>query len=289
MAGTVYFDEESNLVGTPRQVADEKAAMRKFLAEVDRTHFKLRIEAESFAPGKEGWWTEASSGASGGKILVTGWWAGECDASAEASVPTNGNYTVWMRYMEIAGYLAKYSFLVEDVEGKVVAEKILAADDAYNRSHGGLNWVKLDVPLAEGKFRVRVRKTDAGLTYRRVDEVIVTDDPAYVPEGEGIALQPLDDSKPLTVWRQNDPWLGFSRVSAPLAGEGLAPYRTEIREGEAESILVLVRNNTASLRDATPLIAVGNRVHWVCGCGISQEAALTPGCDGVSLKFERNA
>ena len=43
------------------------------------------------------------------------------------------------------------------------------------------------------------------------------------------------------------------------------------------------------LRDATPLIAVGNRVHWVCGYGISQEAALTPGCDGVSLKFERKA
>jgi hypothetical protein len=257
MAGTVYFDDESNLVGTPRQVADEKAAMKKFLAEVDRTHFKLRLEAEAFTPGKEGWWTEASSGASGGKILVTGWWGGECDAFTEGSVPTNGNYSVWIRYMEIAGYLAKYSFLVEDAEGKTVAEKILAADDAYNRSHGGLTWVKLDVPLAAGKFRVRVRKTDGGLTYRRVDEVIVTDDPAYVPEGEGIALQPLDDSKPLTVWRQNDPWLGFSRVSAPLAGEGLAPYGTEIREGESESILVLVRNNTDAVRDATPRVSQG--------------------------------
>ena len=43
------------------------------------------------------------------------------------------------------------------------------------------------------------------------------------------------------------------------------------------------------LRDATPLIAVGNRVHWVCGYGISQEVALTPGCGAVSLKFEWKA
>ena len=40
------------------------------------------------------------------------------------------------------------------------------------------------------------------------------------------------------------------------------------------------------LRDATPLIAVGGRVHWVCGHGISQDAALSPGCDAVALKFE---
>lgn len=40
------------------------------------------------------------------------------------------------------------------------------------------------------------------------------------------------------------------------------------------------------LRDATPLIAVDDRVHWVCGHGISQDAALVPGCDAVALTFE---
>lgn len=40
------------------------------------------------------------------------------------------------------------------------------------------------------------------------------------------------------------------------------------------------------LRDATPLVAVGDRVHWVCGLGISREAALIPGCEAVELKFE---
>ena len=41
------------------------------------------------------------------------------------------------------------------------------------------------------------------------------------------------------------------------------------------------------LRDATPLVAAGRRVHWVIGHGISAEAALKPGCEAVELRFER--
>ena len=40
------------------------------------------------------------------------------------------------------------------------------------------------------------------------------------------------------------------------------------------------------LRDATPLVAVGDRVHWVIGHGISREAALVPGCKAVELRYE---
>ena len=40
------------------------------------------------------------------------------------------------------------------------------------------------------------------------------------------------------------------------------------------------------LRDAVPLVAVGSRVHWVCGYGISREAALTPGCGAVRLEYQ---
>lgn len=39
------------------------------------------------------------------------------------------------------------------------------------------------------------------------------------------------------------------------------------------------------LRDAIPLVAVGDRVYWVCGLGISQEAALRPGGDAVRLEY----
>ena len=40
------------------------------------------------------------------------------------------------------------------------------------------------------------------------------------------------------------------------------------------------------LRDAVPLIAVGSRVHWVCGYGISNEAAVHPGDDAVELVYK---
>lgn len=39
------------------------------------------------------------------------------------------------------------------------------------------------------------------------------------------------------------------------------------------------------LRDAVALVAVGHRVHWVCGYGISQEAAVSPGDTAVMLKY----
>ena len=40
------------------------------------------------------------------------------------------------------------------------------------------------------------------------------------------------------------------------------------------------------LRDVTPLVAVGDRIHWVVGHGISQEAAIHPGDRAVLLQFE---
>jgi len=40
------------------------------------------------------------------------------------------------------------------------------------------------------------------------------------------------------------------------------------------------------LRDETPLVAVGSRVHWVVGHGISHEAALQPRDEAVLLRFE---
>lgn len=39
------------------------------------------------------------------------------------------------------------------------------------------------------------------------------------------------------------------------------------------------------LRDAIPLVAVGNRIHWVCGLGISQEASIQPGDGAVMLEY----
>ena len=38
------------------------------------------------------------------------------------------------------------------------------------------------------------------------------------------------------------------------------------------------------LRDLIPLVAVGERIHWVCGLGISEESSVKPGDEAVSLR-----
>lgn len=254
MAGQVIFDETTNLLGTPRQIQEERAARRTFWQTRDRSHFLCKVEAETFTDAQEGWYREGHSGASGGKILCTGYWGGTCDAYADVTVPSNGVYSVWLRYMEVSGYLAKYHFRVEDGKGNLLGERLLAADDAYNRAHGGFSWVKLDVQVPEKTCRIRLVKKESGLTYRRVDAALVTDDPQYVPSGEGVVVAPFDATKKLTVWRAADPWLGYTHLRAPEAGEDLSPYKVALPEGEAETLLLFVRNNTDQTQKLTPAV-----------------------------------
>lgn len=252
MAGTVCFDDEENLIGTPKQIADAKEQMRKFLAGNDRTRFKCKIEAEDFEI-KSGWYLSDNGGASGGRVLSSSYGGEVSDAWKDVQVPSNGTYHVWLRYCEIGGYLAKWHFKVEKADGSVIGERPLQCDWTENKAHPGLSWIKMPLKLEKGKVRLRLHKSEAGSTYRHVDAAIVTDDLAFVPEGTGIALPPLDKT-PLTVWRQKDPWIGFSRLEGPRDGENLDPYSLEVRAGETATVLVLARNNTLSHREITPKV-----------------------------------
>ena len=252
MAGTAYFDEDENLIGTPKQVAEGKAKMKEFLAGIDRTHFKCKVEAEEFEV-KNGWYQGNDGGASGGKVLSCGYGGEEADAWKDVTVPSNGTYNVWLRYCEIGGYLARWHFTVEKMDGTVLCDKYLQSDWNENKAHPGQSWIKMPVELEKGKVRLHLYKHEAGSTYRHVDAAIVTDDLAYVPEGVGVALPPLDKT-PLTVWRQYDPWIGFSQLECPRESENLDPYDVEVRDGETATVLVLVRNNTSKHRDITPQV-----------------------------------
>ena len=279
LAGMAAYDEASNLVGTPAQIAAERAAMADFLSRTDRTHFKVKFEAEDFESADGGWWIENNANASGGRQLIASYGVGQADAVGEGEVPTNGTYAVWVRYYEVRGYLAEYSCFVEDANGTVRAERVLAADAAYNLEHGGHNWVRIDAPLSAGRFRVRLHKEKKADTYRRVDAVIVTDDFAWTPDGTGEVIPPLDQTRPLTVWRPRAPWIGFSRLSYPQPGQDLSAYRFDLRKGEVESVLLLVRNNTEGTMDATPRIS-GDKfglVSWrVPGFVLSDEHGWQP-------------
>ena len=262
MAGTVWFDDMSNLIGTPKQIAEDREAMRKFFADADRTHFTVRLEAEDFAV-ERGWWPEDSGGSSGSKVLTANYDNSEAVATGEVALPSNGVYNVWVKYYEVGGYLAPWKFFVEDKSGKVLAERGMADNWEYNKQHGGDSWGKFEGVRAKDALRFRAYKNSGSYTYRRFDEVVVTDNLAYVPEGNGVVLAPLDKKNPLTVWRPENPWHGYDRVTGPVKNEGLAPYTVTVRDGEVATVLLLVRNNTKKTREITPAVADrANRTDW---------------------------
>ena len=264
MAMMSAFDEETNLVGTPALVAADRGSVAAQAATFDRTHFKVKIEAEEF-PENSGWWIVDSAGASGGRLLQTnwGWWG--ANAAAPFQVPSNGVYSAWVRYNELYGYLAPYQMSVENADGETLASRTLAADADFNTSHAGLVWVKVEAQLEKGTARVRLYSPlDFGYTYRNVDCVLITDDADYVPEGEAGVMPALDLDDLITVWRARDPWVGYSRLSYPRLDEGLDPYKFTLRAGETETVLMLVRNDTDKPVDATPVVAGDNAgmVSW---------------------------
>ena len=263
MAGMVWFDPESNLIGTPRQVADEKKRMKDFFASADRSRFTLKIEAEDFrilGNGRSSWSVQHAANASGGRELLADYGGGLAEAETTVNVPHDGVFRLWCRYSEINGYLAPYGLKVLDPQRKTVGEMKFAHDAEFNGSRPGENWLPLNLSLKKGTHTLRLFKEVPGQTYRHFDALILTDDPNFVPEGHGEILPPLtpaqtqDPTRPLTVWRQNDPWLPFSRLSVPKAGEGLDPLELELRKDCVETLLLHVRNESPQPCTFTPEI-----------------------------------
>ncbi|MBP5284789.1 MAG: hypothetical protein ILO34_01610 [Kiritimatiellae bacterium] len=259
IAETVYFDRESNLIGTPSQVAAEKENIARFIDSIDRVHFKVRFEANEFTVDKHddfgSWYVEGSG-------LGAGWWGGEASAYRDFAAPSGGVYKVWLKHSEIAGYLAPFTLSVEDMQGNTLDSLELCADEEIN-AKGGSIWRSVSAKTEDGRFRIRITKTAGGRTYRHVQACIVSDDPDFVPVFDEQAIPPFDAERPLTVWRA-DPWAGFTRTSFPKNGQNLDPATIDLREGEAETVLLLVRNNTAEAKDITPRITGGaaDLVSW---------------------------
>ena len=272
MARTVYFDEEWNMIGTPQQVADGKKAFRNEIDAIEKAIadggnvYKVKYECETFesdVKGEHGWNVEGGGNASGGAMLGCGYWKGECNARRDFGVPKSGTYNVWLRYGELPGYTAKFYFIVEDKAGGRLGELELGSDVEKNL-RGGEPWVKLTLDLDAGEtYVLRLLKNSGDKTSRHVDTALVTDDLEFVPQGIETIFRPIDKSRAVAVWRA-DPWKGHAMLTSPDPSDGLEKTRLEIREGNAETILLLVRNNTSATIDATPRIEgdAQNLLNW---------------------------
>ncbi|MBQ7814487.1 MAG: hypothetical protein IJ387_08370, partial [Thermoguttaceae bacterium] len=114
MASLVAFDPTSNLIGTPRQLRDEKARIERFIADFPKNAFLQLLEAEEFTL-ENGWWLDGNADASGGKILTASYGDGAAAATCVASVPKTGTYRFWARYLELPGYLSRFRIKIESV------------------------------------------------------------------------------------------------------------------------------------------------------------------------------
>lgn len=240
MKSLVAFDPESNLIGTPKQIAEEKERFENTLNSVPKDSFTQKIEGEEFEIA-DGWYVEGSSDASASKILAASYGDISAHASYELEIPRACEYSFWSRLIELPGYLSKFSLILESEEG-VCAETVFCADVEENKKSPGARWACTKCNVPAGKLRVTLKcEGGPGLTYRRYDALIVTDREDWAPEGRGEIVPPKQGDG-LSLWA-SDPWQGFTRLDAPSKPTKLdAPIDVELPLGGVEFRSILIRN-----------------------------------------------
>ncbi|MBR4750530.1 MAG: hypothetical protein IK077_02095 [Thermoguttaceae bacterium] len=240
MAALTAFDPDSNLIGTPRQIRDEKIRFQEFLDSFPKDAFIKKIEGEDFNV-VDGWWKEGNADASGGQVLIASYGDGLVEAEYTLDVPKAGAYSFWSRVLDLPGYLAEYHLTIEGADGQKT-ETTFCADEEENKKSPGLKWVETKAELPAGEVKLTLWKEyGPGLTYRRYDCLIVTNAANFSPEGQG-EIVPTSDVNDLTFWT-SDPWAGFTRLSAPKSGETIdKPLDVELPYGAQKSYSLLIRN-----------------------------------------------
>ena len=159
---------------------------------------------------------------------------GSAQASTVVNVPKSVVYRFWARYLELPGYLSKFRVKIESLaDASKSCEIELCADEETNKTSPGFRWTPLTLELPAGETRLTLMVNGGpGLTYRRVDCVVATDKLDWTPPERGAPelIAPYPTAEKLTVWRVDDPFAGFSRLSSPKPGENLAPLDVERRE-----------------------------------------------------------
>jgi len=256
LASLVAFDPTSNLIGTPRQIRDEKERTRSFLESFPKEAFLRKIEGEEFSV-LEGWTVERSSDASAGQFLVASYGDGLARAAYEFDVPKEGVYSFWSRYLELPGYLSEFKLRIEGADERA-EEIVFCADEAENKRSPGFRWLERRVELPKGRVKLTLSKEfGPGLTYRRYDALIVTDAKNWRPEGQGEIVAPNLSNGNLVLWRA-DPWSGFSRFSAPrrsdVFNDDSEPICVDLPFGAVRSESILARNEGKTPRTVCPKI-----------------------------------
>jgi len=152
------------------------------------------LEVEGLATAGSEWKVTEMPGASGGKVLFNTYYDASDEAHGALALPHPGRWRLWVRYYNIAGAHGQFRFTLRDMDGAIVAQRIMAVTPAERT---GLRWESMDAvaPFA-GTYQAAVaRITYAKSPYdaRNIDLILATDDPAAAPEAA------LAKAKPATV------------------------------------------------------------------------------------------
>lgn len=258
MKSWVAFDPESNLLGAPKQIADEKKRFAAALADAPAGSFTQKIEGEDFTIA-EGWYVDGSADASAGKILMANYGDAYAAADHVLDIPRAGEYSIWSRVIELPGYLSRFMLEVYSGDEKI-SETTFCNDEEFNKTSPGARWLETKCALPKGKVKLTLRCAGGpGLTYRRYDCAIVTDRAGWTPEGRGEIVPPRR-KEALTLW-ESDPWAGNTRLDSPKDADVISkPIEVELPYGAVVSRSLLIRNDGDSARVLRPTLTGANDV-----------------------------
>ena len=267
LARAVYFDPDWNLIGTPAQVRDKVRRLRR----MDRkpTSWFRTIEAENMREQKPGWTVQQDAGSSGGARLTAPYADLVAERIATVRIPEAGKAVLWVRHSRIKGYTNRFHVRFE-AAGAKVGSRCEFGEEPCESGGYRLRWTAHDVVLGKGPLTV-VLGTSRGKSpyaYRHVDRIVLTNDRDWVPRGTGeVPVAPEDirawsqiggkEGRELVVWRQGNPWLGFSMASARAgAGDTCFPRSMvfDLLPGEVASGLIHCTNSTRRAQSLTPRI-----------------------------------
>lgn len=265
LAQRVYFDEQSNLIGTPTSV---KAYIKTIQQEQQlvakwQDKFLKWIEAETFEI-HSGWEVRTSLTASQGSALLASYSDGHGKASATLKVPRDGQYRVWTHLAQYRDYYTHMDIAVEQ-DGKVV--------HTYNyREQGGPKtnytyvWRPFDVQLKAGSCTITIAQTrgKSPYAYRWVDCIAVTDIMSWEPLGTSKpAIGVKDIAKnagDVIAWLgdEDDKWNGFALTAMPSEDSEIIrqqPVQVKVPRGGVYDRVLHLTNLTDKPKTITPTIS----------------------------------
>jgi len=211
------------------------------------------VEAEEFVVAGDGW--RPFSGhegqtrpASRARTLWGGDGAGDSTASATLTIPAEGTYRLWVRYLK-SPWRGPFHLAVRQNDREVAGQDfdLAAKPDVADWQYG---WESLDsIPLAPGEVTVQLSKYEGqncNIYTRHVDCVVLTDDLNLVPNHLDFGPQTYLRVTLGNVYEQpvyvhvfadhyRDPWYAHYAISKAGLEEGLVPTRAEafLRGGES--------------------------------------------------------